>query len=81
MDEYKIVEQTEKILADEIPFELLDSSKTTIAIEIDGDWKHDHLRADYLMEQNGFVLLSKWVTEDTGSDWYKGIHLYGKVNL
>ena len=32
----------------------------TASIEIEGDWKHDHAYADYIMEQNGFKIdLSK----------------------
>lgn len=48
----------------------------TASIEIDGDWKHDHGYADYVMEQNGFKKLSENVIEDTECDWYNSIHYY-----
>lgn len=46
------------------------------SIEIDGDWKHDHAYADYIMEQNGFKKISENVIEDTECDWYNSIHYY-----
>ena len=48
----------------------------TASIEIEGDWKHDHAYADYIMEQNGFKRISEQVIEDTESDWYTAIHYY-----
>lgn len=48
-----------------------------IEVHIRGDWKHDHARCDYVMEQNGYTLLKKEVTEEDGSDWYTAIHYYG----
>lgn len=48
----------------------------TASIEIDGDWKHDHAYADYIMEQNGFKKISEQVIEDTECDWYNSIHYY-----
>ena len=44
-----------------------------------GDWKHAHLRADYLMEQFGFKAVSENVTEEDGSDCYSAIHVYEYV--
>lgn len=44
-----------------------------------GDWKHAHLRADYLMEQFGFKAVDEYVTEDDGSDTYSSIHKYEYV--
>jgi len=47
-----------------------------LAFEISwGDWKHDHLRAEYLVEK--VMPVRKWetvVTEEDGSDCYSGIH-------
>lgn len=77
---YALAEKTEKILGNEIWFDIYEIFENAIAIEIRGDWKHDHLRADYLMGQNGFTLLKEWVTEEDGSDWYKSVHVYGKEN-
>lgn len=48
-----------------------------------GDWKHDHLRATYLVE-NFFhkkaeveqVVGVEQITEEDGSDCYSSIHMY-----
>lgn len=73
-----ILEQTNKILGNEIDYEVTDFiGDVAIQIEIYwGDWKHSHLRADYLMEQNGFKLIGKEVTEEDGSDCYSARHTY-----
>ena len=49
-----------------------------IAVDIRwGDWKHDHLRADYLMEERtGFPKVNQKVTEEDGSDCYSATHYY-----
>lgn len=41
-----------------------------------GDWKHEHLRCDYLMQQIGFKAISENVTEEDGSDCYSATHYY-----
>ena len=49
----------------------------SICVGIDwGDWKHDHLRADYLMRQLGYELVEERVTDDDGSDTYSSEHYY-----
>ncbi len=48
-----------------------------VAVEINwGDWKHDHLRAEWLMKENGFKQLFEEVTEEDGSDTYSAIHYF-----
>ena len=48
-----------------------------VCVDIDGDWKHDHWRADALVEERlGGILLRKVITEDTGCDWYPATHYY-----
>ena len=50
-----------------------------IAYEITwGDWKHEHLRMDWLMEENFKNLRSicNHTTEENGSDCYSAIHYY-----
>lgn len=77
-----IVFETEKILGNEIGFEVWNYSPDTILVEIIwGDWKHEHRRADWLMEQNGFKLVRQWVTESDGSDCYSAVHEYRKENF
>ena len=41
-----------------------------------GDWKHDHARLRYVMEQNGFKCLGEQVTEEDGCDCYSATHVY-----
>lgn len=41
-----------------------------------GDWKHQHGYLDYVMKQNGFLLLKKVTTEEDGSDCYSATHTY-----
>ena len=45
-----------------------------------GDWKHSHLRADYLMKQIGYILFDEELTESDGSDCYSSIHIYKAQN-
>ena len=49
-----------------------------ICVEITwGDWKHDHLRVDFLMKEKfnpKFVCTD--ITEQDGSDTYSAIHRY-----
>ena len=41
------------------------SSPNTVIVEVEwGDWKHDHIRLKYEMEQIGFEQVSEEVTED-----------------
>lgn len=42
-----------------------------------GDWKHDHLRADYIVEHDlGGYLFGSVVTEEDGSDCYSADRYY-----
>lgn len=52
-----------------------------LAIEIIwGDWKHDHLAVDELVEKAfGLTCISKVTTEEDGSDCYSAIHYYKKI--
>lgn len=55
---------------------LVDGSIIKIGISW-GDWKHDHMRLDYIMESNFSVLPYKIdVTEKGGSDCYSATHYY-----
>lgn len=48
-----------------------------ISVYINGDWKHDHLRADWLVKENFNVIKNEsYMTEDTGSDWGPEVHTY-----
>lgn len=57
---------------------VVENSEGVLRVDLDvsGDWKHDHLVTEKLMEQQGFTLLDKQVTEDSDGDWYEAIHKY-----
>ena len=55
------------------------SAPGTIQVEISwGDWKHEHLRADWLIANNigGLLFRDEKVTEEDGSDCYSAVHSY-----
>ena len=43
-----------------------------------GDWKHDHLCLNYVMRENGYILIDEKVTEEDGSDAYSAVHTFLK---
>lgn len=58
--------------------DIIEETENKIAIEIFwGDWKHDHLRLDWLIMEN-FNIKEKFnmITEEDGSDCYSAIHYY-----
>lgn len=74
----KIIEKTlynEKLYVDYVEY-----NNGIVDIHISwGDWKHEHLRCDYIMEQLGYTCFSESVTEEDGSDCYSALHRYKKV--
>ena len=44
-----------------------------------GDWKHDHLRCDYICKTLGYALLREEQTEDSDCDCYSAIRYYTAV--
>lgn len=48
-----------------------------IRVEIQwGDWKHEHLRADWIAGELGLTKIGQEITEEDGSDCYSAIHNY-----
>jgi hypothetical protein len=50
-----------------------------ISVEIDGDWKHDHLRADYLMSDyfsDDLVRTGEDMLDESDDDSYESRHIY-----
>lgn len=76
-DELLIIEKhlrDHELWADEVYF-----NNGVLEIHISwGDWKHEHLRCDYLMEMLNYVCFSETVTEEDGSDCYSALHKYYK---
>ena len=79
------IEKLEKILNEnEINGEIIplfNSELTGIHVYW-GDWKHDHLRLDKVMKNNGIDLVTTVITEDDGSDAYSATHYFmtGRLN-
>lgn len=51
-----------------------------VAVEIRGDWKHDHMRTRWLMEEIGYEQMFEVITEEDGSDFYTAIHYFEKAH-
>lgn len=52
-------------------------NSSSVEIEVnDGDWKHEHLYLQRVMEKNGFILLDERVTAEDGSGCYSAVHSY-----
>ena len=45
-----------------------------------GDWKHEHLRCRYILENNGYVQINEQETEENGTDCYSSIHSFMKLH-
>lgn len=54
---------------------VINSSSVEISVH-DGDWKHEHLGLQRLMEKNGFTFMGKEITGEDGSDCYSAVHTY-----
>lgn len=54
---------------------VINSSSVEIYVE-DGDWKHEHLVLQRLMEKNGFTLVCRENIREDGSDCYSAVHTY-----
>ena len=56
----------------------IDKTERTVSVSISwGDWKHEHLRLDNVMQKHFPVtLISDEVTEENGSDCYSSVHTY-----
>lgn len=49
-----------------------------VHVYVKGDWKHDHLRCNYLMKEQGYTLIGENVYEEDGSDSYASEHIFYK---
>jgi len=55
--------------------EVTPHSETSFCIQIRGDWKHDHLRTKWLMEENGYQYIAQY-TEPSEEDSYTARYYY-----
>lgn len=59
------------------PDSIFVNSMGIVEVEINwGDWKHDHIFCDRLMNGIGYVKVDEDITEDDGSDTYSSIHFF-----
>ena len=46
----------------------------------DGDWKHDHIHLNWVMQNNGYELVrDTHFGPPTDGDWYSAIHVFRKA--
>lgn len=63
-----------KVWADVFP---LGNGLPVVEVHISwGDWKHEHLKTRWLMQNAGAVYLGGDVTEENGSDTYSAVHRF-----
>ena len=74
----ELVEKVQKLLDDNnLWADAYNYNDIAIAVEVNrGDWKHDHLRTEWLLKENGFTKITSKVTEEDGSDTYSAIHYF-----
>ena len=83
VDVDKYVENIRRILDDQVNCGDVYAYDDYICAEIDGDWKHDHLRANYLIKQaypNADIEEGE-PYEETGSDYYQCTHFITIASL
>lgn len=81
---YDTWEQLEKLLSDSHIWYDIDHSKQygsffVIAVQIEGDWKHDHWYADELVKKefgNRLVNIDEYEIGDSHEDYYVAVHEY-----
>ena len=50
--------------------------ENSVEVRIDGDWKHDHGRTNYLMGQNGYNYIGWKDDEPSDGDWGCYTHVF-----
>ena len=74
--EEKLQRLLEKALCTSDDYEVVDNKYISISINW-GDWKHDHLYIDQLMQGVfGLTCIKEEVTDEDGSDCYSATHYY-----
>lgn len=51
-------------------------TREIVAVEVNGDWKHDHMATDYTAKVFGLTRLAEELIHEDGSDWYESVHYY-----
>jgi len=74
---YKVLGEKGLSSADIIDF---DDEGCDILIEW-GDWKHDHIYLNHIMQEQGYTLIGERVTKEDGSDCYSSVHSFYKLKV
>lgn len=62
-------------------YDVWDNSDGTICVDVKlGDWKHSHLRLQFLMEELGYSLIDRRTYDNEYEDTFSAIHTYLKMN-
>lgn len=73
----ELVMNVQKLLNDNRLYADVYNDGAFLKVDVSGDWKHEHLRCDWLIKDNFKVLLNgEEVTESDGSDCYASTHIY-----
>jgi hypothetical protein len=90
-DTYRVAEKVYEFLRDnDIWTDIYDYNPDygEFSLEINGDWKHEHLRADWLIKEklkevNGFRIenIGEYSLADSMDDSYRGVHQYRITNV
>jgi len=58
-------------------YEINEATENKVVIEIIwGDWKHDHLRANWIASEYDYRCTDEYETESDDSDCYSAVHVY-----
>lgn len=80
-EDRNLVNEVDKLLNDNnLYYNVFDAEDNTVAIEVEGDWKHDHAYLNNFMQEHGFVFNGEDSVENNGTDFYTSTH-YFKKNL
>jgi len=74
-----LIDKVSKFFKDnDLPYDWSVTREGNVEVTVaDGDWKHDHLHLDWVMEENGYGKVSeRSFGEPTGGDWYSSVHVY-----
>ena len=74
-----LINEVDKLLNDNnLYYNVLDVEDGLIAIEVEGDWKHDHTYLNNFMQEHGFVFNGEDSVENNGTDFYISTHYFKK---
>ena len=59
-----------------VTYDDLDEKEYTVISINWGDWKHEHWKCDYLMEEAGYKFVGAITTDEDGSDCYSADRYY-----